>query len=59
MNQKIFREIVFLVVLKLFPSSKTDFWPFLKLPKMKFGQNKIREIDLFDFMTFFSSDKEW
>ena len=24
---------------KLFPSSKIDFWPFLKLQKMEFGQN--------------------
>ena len=26
---------------KLFPSSKIDFWPFLKLQKMEFGQKKI------------------
>ena len=32
---------------KLFPSSKIDFWPFLKLQKMEFDQKKIffREID--------------
>ena len=34
----IFREIAFLAVLNLFPSSKIDFWPFLKLQKMEFGQ---------------------
>ena len=38
---------------KLFPSSKIDFWPFLKLQKMEFGQKKFREIDLFDFTSFF------
>ena len=27
--------------LKLFPSSKIDFWPFLKLQKMEFGLQKI------------------
>ena len=37
---------------KLFPSSKTDFWPFLKLQKMDFGQKKFREIDLVDFTSF-------
>ena len=26
---------------KLFPSSKIDFWPFLKFQKMEFGQEKI------------------
>ena len=26
---------------KLFPSSRIDFWPFLKLQKMEFGQRKI------------------
>ena len=30
-----------------------DFWPFLKLQKMEFGQNKFREINLFDFTSFF------
>ena len=34
---------------KLFPSSKIDFWPFLKLQKMEFGQKIFREIDLFEF----------
>ena len=29
------REIAFQAV---FPSSQIDFWPFLKLQKMKFGQ---------------------
>ena len=39
---------------ELFPSSKIDFWPFLKLQKMEFGQKKIFcEIDLFDFTSFF------
>ena len=32
------------------PSSKIDFWPFLKLQKMDFGKKKL--IDLFDFMSF-------
>ena len=40
----------------LFPSSKNDFWPFLKLQKMKFGQKKFSEIDLFDFTSFFGLD---
>ena len=39
----------FLAVLKLFPSSKIDFWPFLKLQKMDFGQTFFREIGRFDF----------
>ena len=39
-----------------FPSTKIDFWPFLKLQKMEFGQKKIREIDLFDFTNFFGLD---
>ena len=39
---------------KLFPSSKIDFWPFLKLQKIEFGQKKFREIDLFDFASFFT-----
>ena len=47
-----FHEIAFLAVLKLLPSSKIDFWPFLKLKKMEFGQKKFREIDLVDFMCF-------
>ena len=38
---------------KLFPSSKIDFWPFLKLQKMEFRQKHFREIDLFDFTRFF------
>ena len=38
---------------KLFSSSKIDFWPFLKLQKMEFGQKNFREIDLFDFTSFF------
>ena len=38
----------------VFPSSKIDFWPYLKLQKMEFGQKKIiRVIDLFDFTSFF------
>ena len=39
-SKKFFREIAFLAVLNFFPSSKIDFWPFLKLQKMAFGQNK-------------------
>ena len=38
---------------KLFPSTKIDSWPFLKLQKKEFGQEKFREIDLFDFPEFF------
>ena len=30
-------------VLNFFPSSKLDFWPFLKLQKMDFGQKQFRE----------------
>ena len=48
-----FREIAFLAVLKFFSSSKIDFWPFLKLQRMDFGQTKICENDLFDFTSFF------
>ena len=43
-------EIAFLAV---FPGSKIDFWPFLKLQKMEFGQKKFHEIDLLDFMRVF------
>ena len=39
-----------------FPSSKIDFCPFLKWQKMDFGQNKFREMDLFDFTFFFGLD---
>ena len=39
---------------KLFPSSKIDFWPFLKVQKMEFGPKIFfREIALFDFVSFF------
>ena len=44
--------IAFLAVLNFFTSSKIDFWSFLKLQKMEFGQKFIREIDLFDFTNF-------
>ena len=39
---------------KIFPSSKIDFWPFLKWQKMDFSQKKFffREIALFDFTIF-------
>jgi len=47
-----FREIKFLAVLNFFPTSKIDFWSFLKLQKIEFGQKQIRVIDLFDFMSF-------
>ena len=39
-------EIAFLAVLNFFPSSKIDFWTFLKV-------QKISEIDFFDFTSFF------
>ena len=43
MNQTVFlREIAFLaVVLNIFPNSKIDFWPFLKLQLMEFSEKKI------------------
>ena len=44
------------IQIKLFPSSKIDFWPFLKLQKMEFDQKEILEINLFDFMSFFGLD---
>ena len=44
-----FVKLHFWQLYKLFPSSKIDFWPFLKLQKMEFGQKKLREIDLFVF----------
>ena len=46
-------EIAFLAVI---PSSKNDFWPYLELHKIEFGQKKIHEIDLFDFMSFYGLD---
>ena len=55
-GQKKFREKCIFGSFKLFPSSKIDFWPFLKLQKMEFGQKKFREIDLFDFTSFFGLD---
>ena len=51
------REIAFLAVLNFFPVQKIDFWPILKMQKMEFGQNKIREIvSLIDFASFFGQD---
>ena len=42
---------------KLFPSSEIDFWPFLKWQKMAFVKKIFfREIDLFDFTSFFGPD---
>ena len=38
LKKMFFCEIAFLSVLKHFPSSKNDFWPYLKLQKVKFGQ---------------------
>ena len=38
---------------KLFPSSKIDFWPFLKLQKIEFWQKKIIKLI---FMNFFGLD---
>ena len=55
-SKKNFREIAFLAVLNFFSVQKIDCWPFLKLQKMKFGQKKFREIDLFDFTSFFDLD---
>ena len=58
LNKSIFfpREIAFLAVLKLFPSSKIDFWPFLKLQKKYFCQKFFSEIDSVDFTSFFGLD---
>ena len=39
-NKSISRNCI-LGSFKLFPSSKIDFWPFLKCQKMEFGQKKI------------------
>ena len=55
-SKNFFCEIAFLAVLNFFPSSKIDFWQFFKLGKMEFGQKKFREIDLFDFTSFFGLD---
>ena len=41
---------------KLFPSSKIDFWSFLKLQNVELAQKNFREIDLFDFTSFFGLD---
>ena len=49
-------EIAFLAVKNFFPVQKIDFWPFFKLQKMEFGQKNFREIDLFDFTSFFGLD---
>ena len=49
-------QIAFLAVLNIFPVQKIDFWPFLKLQKMEFGQKKFSEIDLFGFTSFFCLD---
>ena len=38
-SKKKVREIAFLAVLNFFLAQKIDFWPFLKLQKMEFGQN--------------------
>ena len=38
---------------QFFLSTKIYFWPFLKWQKMDFGQQNFREIDLFDFTSFF------
>ena len=50
----LFIKLHFWQFFKLFPSSKIDFWPFLKLQEMDFGQKKFfRETDLFDLKSFF------
>ena len=54
-NQNFFSWNCIFWSFKLFPSSKMDFWPFLKLQKMEFGK-KICEINLFDFTRFFGLD---
>ena len=52
-NQKIFYVKLHFWQFETFSQSKNWFWPFLKLQKMEFGPKKIREIDLFDFKSFF------
>ena len=51
-SKNLFCEIASLAVLNFFPSSKFDFWPFLKRQKMEFCKKKTREIDLFDCTSF-------
>jgi len=46
-------KLHFWQILNFFPSSKIDFWSFLKWQKMKFGQKFFREIDQLDFTSFF------
>ena len=56
-SKKFHCGIAFLAVLNFVPSSKIDFWPFLKLQKNGFwSKNFFREIDLFDFTSFFGLD---
>ena len=54
-----FREIAFLAVLKHFPRSKIDFWPFLKLQNMEFGQKKFREKRARKFKKVQAKKKSW
>ena len=52
-SKNFFCEIAFLAVLNIFPVKKNDFWPYLKLQRMEFRPKIFREIDLFDFTSFF------
>ena len=56
MAKNFFREIAFLAVLKIFPSSKIDFLAIFEIAKSGCWLRKIREIDLFDFPSFFGLD---
>ena len=52
-----FREIAFLAVINFFLVKEIDFWLFLKLQKNEFQSKKFfREINLFDFTSFFGQD---
>ena len=57
-GQKFFREIAFLAVLNFFPLQKFIFAIFEIAKKRDFilVKNTFREIDLFDFMSFFGLD---
>ena len=52
-----FCEIAFLTALNFFPTSEIDFWPFLKLQKMKFGQKLFHEITFLAVLNVFPSSK--
>ena len=56
-SNNFFREIAFLAVLNFFPAQKLIFGHFGNCKKMEFNQKKkFRDIDLFDFTSFFGLD---